>query len=132
MSDNLWDRIEDAIAADPGPITVAGIAAAIKPLVEEARREAKAEALTRLSETQGSILRDLRDLLVALDMGDHARPESPHEVMRQAIATARTLRREAKAEALREAADRMDAEHHDGTWTDWLRDRADEIGADHE
>lgn len=45
--------------------------------------------MTRLSEEV--MQDDLSELLRALGMGDHARPESPHEVMQQCIAKARTL-----------------------------------------
>ncbi len=32
---------------------------------------------------------DLRELLLALDMGDHARPQSPHEVFQEALVVLR-------------------------------------------
>lgn len=35
---------------------------------------------------------DLRELLVALDMGDHARPQSPHEVFQEALAEVRRVK----------------------------------------
>ncbi len=39
--------------------------------------------------TDSQILQDdLRDMLCALGMGDHARPQSPHEVFRECIARA--------------------------------------------
>ena len=38
-----------------------------------------------------TILADLGDLLIALDMGDYARPDSPHEVMRACIRKAAAL-----------------------------------------
>ena len=41
---------------------------------------------------QDAILRDLGALLNALGLGDHARPESPHEVMLQCIAEAKRLK----------------------------------------
>ena len=39
-----------------------------------------------------AMMRDLGLLLEALGLGDHARPESPHEVMQRCIAEARRLR----------------------------------------
>lgn len=35
---------------------------------------------------------DLRELLLALDMGDHARPQSPHEVFQDALAEVRRIK----------------------------------------
>jgi len=50
--------------------------------------------LDRAAQTNSLMQDDLGDLLRALGMFDGARPQSPHEVMRDAIDVARHMRRE--------------------------------------
>lgn len=61
--------------------------------IELARRCREAEnLLVTYQREQQTMQDDLAALLRALDMGDHARPQSPHEVMLEAVARARAAR----------------------------------------
>ncbi len=73
--------------------TLAGVARITEAFEQSKRELAEARAeVARLQEGQSLIQDDLAALLRALGMGDHARPESPHEVMLSAIAGVERLR----------------------------------------
>ena len=68
------------------------------------------EQVSRLREDQSLMQDDLRALLRAAGMGDHARPQSPHEVMLQAVAEVERLRAALHAHRLDFAAPRPEHE----------------------
>lgn len=101
---------------------------------------------------RGAMQEDLARILDALGLGDHARPQSPHEVvLHEVLPRIQELQdyivggppaqperpepvdpSEVKAEALREAADEVANGNGSGIFglSDWLRERADRIWPD--
>ena len=54
--------------------------------------EAFRRCSTALEANGGALQDDLRDMLIALGLPDHARPQSPHEVFRKCIDEVKRLR----------------------------------------
>jgi hypothetical protein len=100
---------------------------ALRRLVVEEKRadvaeSARASAEKAMSDMTGAVMQDLADLLNVLGLGDHARPQTPHEVFRECIASvaeitqqreeaegANILNRNALKQAKEEASAAMEA-----------------------
>ena len=91
MNEEELNRMRNyATAAREHPTWSVAYAQDVPKLLDELGRQR--ERADGLSKGQSLMQDDLADLLRALEMGDHARPQSPHEVMQSAIAEASVLR----------------------------------------
>ena len=78
------------LADDPDPMVLSDETLTRRMLEAAAPHIAAAERRARMAE-QDAMHADLAELLRALGMFDGARPQSPHEVMQEAIATVRGI-----------------------------------------